>query len=182
MRELYGNSEQFLATFTPGLQLLVARHWMRAYRGNAPTLATVADGYGWPTAEVWICLQLEDINCFAGVKEKLTVARQKELARLCMTEYGHLRITELMLCFHRLKCGHYGRFYGTVDALFIAAALLQFTSERHHDLARIRDEEALQKQQEEPPGESPTAITYAEYLALKKQATDHSTTLNPLES
>lgn len=166
MHKLYGTARQFLDTFNPGLQLTVARHWQRAYRGTAPTLATVAEGYGWPTAEVWLCLQLEDINCFAGVKEKMSVSRQKEFARLCLTEYGHLRVTELMLCFHRLKCGRYGRFYGSVDALFIAAALLQFAAERRHDLARIREDEPRRT---DSATESPTAITYAEYLALKKK-------------
>jgi len=166
MRKLYGTAEQFLELFNPELQLFVAREWQRAYRGTAPKLSVVTAGYGFGTAEVWTCIQLEDINSFAGVKEKLSIARQKDLSKLCIAEYGYLRVTELMLCFHRLKCGRYGRFYGSVDPLFIASALLQFTTERLNDLARIREEEA--KLVKESPV-SPTAITYAEYLAQKQE-------------
>lgn len=136
MRQLYGSAEQFLATFNPALQLLAARYPERAYRGTAPQLATVCSGYGEPVAVVWLCIQLENVNLFAGVKEKMPVDRQKELAGVILTEYAYLKVTELLLFFHRLKCGRYGRFYGSVDALFIASALLQFLDERRKDLVR----------------------------------------------
>ncbi|MDR1623954.1 MAG: hypothetical protein LBS04_03170 [Tannerellaceae bacterium] len=48
--------------------------------------------------------------------------RQRELAGLIRTEYPFLKASEVLLFFHRLKCGRYGRFYGVVDALFITSA------------------------------------------------------------
>lgn len=136
MLRLYGSAEQFLATFNPALQLMAARYVERAYRGTAPQLATVCTGYGEPVAIVWLCIQLENVNLFAGVKEKMPVERQKELAGVILTEYAYLKVTELLLFFHRLKCGRYGRFYGSVDALFIASALLLFIDERRKELVR----------------------------------------------
>ena len=170
MRKRYGGAEKFLNTFTPELQPLAAKAWVRAYIGTAPTLEVVSLGYGEQVVIVWLCLQLENINSFAGAKEKMTVARQKELAKLILTEYEYLKVSELLLFFHRLKCGKYGRFYGTVDALFISSALLQFVDERRTDLKRIKaaTEKQQQAAQQATPQES-KAITYEEYLELKKQ-------------
>lgn len=173
MRKLYGSAEKFLATFNPALQLTAARHLDRAYRGTAPQLATVCAGYGEPVAVVWLCIQIENVNLFAGVKEKMPVERQKELAGLILTEYAYLKTTELLLFFHRLKCGRYGRFYGTVDALFIASALLQFLDERRKDLAGLlTDDERRQKSAAASSAPSrpasSTCITYEEYLLWKR--------------
>jgi len=178
MHKRYGDARQFLTTFTPDLQTFAAREWERAYTGMAPSLATVVAGYSQQTTIVWICIQLENINLFAGVKEKMTIERQKELSHLILTEYAHLKVSELLLFFHRLKCGRYGRFYGSVDALFITSALLQFSTERIQDLTRIREEEAKKSKS---PEISPTAITYTEYLALKeqKQSQINKSTNNP---
>lgn len=167
MCKRYGSAKEFLALFTPELQTLAAREWEKVYTGTAPALSTVAYGYSQDTAIVWLCLQLENLNLFAGVKEKMPVSRQKELAALILTEYGYLKVSELLLFFHRLKCGRYGRFYGSVDALFISSSLLSYLGERRQEQSRIREQH--ERQQSKPSVASPTAITYAEYLARKKQ-------------
>jgi len=165
MRKRYGEAQDFLRIFAPELQTLAAREWEKVYTGTAPTLAVVAHGYGEEVAIVWLCLQLENINLFAGVKEKMPVGRQKELSQLIITEYSHLKVSEFLLFFHRLKCGRYGRFYGTVDALFISSSLLQFMDERKKDLSRLT-EQREQEQQQAPP--ISTGITYVEYLERKR--------------
>lgn len=73
-----------------------------------------------------------------GVKEKMPVSRQKELSVLILTEYPFLKASEMLLFFHRLKCGRYGRFYGSVDALTITTSLLQFMDERRKESVRYR--------------------------------------------
>lgn len=117
MTARYGNAEKFLNTFKPDMQVMAARYTERAYFGTAPMLETVCLGYGELVVMVFICALLEDINLFVGVKEKMPVNRQRELSRLVLAEYPYLKVTELLLFFHRLKCGRYGRFYGMVDAL-----------------------------------------------------------------
>lgn len=168
MRNRYGNAEDFLKLFTPDLQLTAATHPERSYLGTAPTLAAVALGYGRLTAIVWICTQAENINTFAGVKEKLSVERQKELAGLFLAEYPYLKVSELLLFFHRIKCGRYGRFYGMVDALFITSAMLLFLEERRMETNRFK---TARKKAEEmlKPVSTGKAITFEEYLELKKR-------------
>ena len=96
MRKRYGDAQGFLSIFTPDLQIAAARHPERTYTGTAPTLATIAVGYGEPVAIVWICIQLENVNLFAGVKEKMPVSRQKELSALILTEYTFLKDTPFL--------------------------------------------------------------------------------------
>lgn len=169
MRSRYGTAAQFLQTFSPDLQLQVARHAERAYFGTAPLLSVVAAGYGEQTAIVWLCIEAENMNNFVGVKEKMPVSRQKELAAILLAEYPALKVTEFLLFFHRLKCGRYGRFYGTVDALFITSALVQFMEERRTETARYKA--ARRKTEQSPAATAPSgrAITYDEYLLLKQQ-------------
>lgn len=166
MRERYGDAKRFLAIFTPDLQIQAARHLERTYTGTAPTLATVAVGYGEAVAIVWVCTLLENVNLFSGAKEKMTVNRQRELAALILTEYPFLKASELLLFFYRLKCGRYGRFYGSVDALTITTFLLRFMEERRKEIARYRSPEV-----ERPPVASPSTegISYEEYLKIKQQ-------------
>lgn len=170
MQQRYGTATDFLRLFSPDLQLVAARNPERAYFGTAPRLDTVAWGYSPEVATVWICIEVENVNNFAGVKEKMSLARQQELAHLILTEYPRLRVTELLLFFHRLKCGRYGRFYGTVDALFITTALVQFMEERRTETARYKTER--QRKEQTSPASS-GGITYQEYLEWKQKRENH---------
>lgn len=168
MLERYGSAEQFLKLFTPDLQIATARNEARAYLGTAPTLEVVSEGYGWQTAIVWLCIQIENLNNFTGVREKMPVARQKDLAALILAEYPNLKASEVLLFFHRLKCGRYGRFYGMVDALFITSSLLQFMEQRRTDLIRYKEEQARVRKEALPPADSGKCITREEYLEQKR--------------
>ena len=94
MTARYGNAEKFLNTFKPDMQVMAARYTERAYFGTAPMLETVCLGYGELVVMVFICALLEDINLFVGVKEKMSVNRQRELSRLVLAEYPYLKVTE----------------------------------------------------------------------------------------
>lgn len=163
----YGTAARFLQTFSPDLQLFAARQPERAYFGTAPTLETVAGGYGEEVAIVWICVEVENLNNFAGVKEKMPVGRQKELARVILAEYPRLKTSELLLFFHRIKSGRYGRFYGMVDALFITNALVQFMDERQTETARFKADRQ-RRQRLAAASSTGRHITYTEYLEQLK--------------
>lgn len=113
----YGNVEEFMQRFSPTLQLRVAVHVEYAHMGPIPTLAQVGRCYGEPTAEAILCFELEDHNRFAGTKTKLEIYQQKEVARIILTEFYYLKVSEVLPFFFRLKSGRYGSFYGSVDAI-----------------------------------------------------------------
>jgi hypothetical protein len=165
MKARYGRAGDFLAVFTPQCQAFAAEHAERAYTGVAPSLLAIGLGYGVQVLEVFLCVQLEDLNLFTGVKTKLPMDRQRELAGLIRAEYPQLKASEMLLFFQRLKCGRYGRFYGMVDALFITSALAQFMHERRADLIRIDEERKEREKNALPPS---NGITYQEYLRRKK--------------
>lgn len=166
MRARYGDARAFINLFDPSLQAVAARHPDRAYLGHAPCLGTIAGGYGEAVAEVWICLQIEDVNHFAGARVKMTVARQRALAATLLAEYPSLKASELLLFFHRFKCGRYERFYGTVDALTITSSLRTFVAERPKEVAALK---RAAERAEPAPAPSTGGITYQEYLALKRE-------------
>lgn len=168
MRGRYGSAEQFLKLFTPDLQIATARNEVRAYLGSAPSLAVLAEGYGWQTVIVWLCIMIENLNNFTGVREKMPVARQRDLATLILAEYPSLKASEILLFFHRLKCGRYGRFYGMVDALFITSSLLQFSEQRRTDIIRYKEEQSRAEKSALPPPDTGNYITREEYLEQKR--------------
>lgn len=61
-----------------------------------------------------------------------------------MVEHYHLKLSEWMLFFHKLKAGHFGSFYGAVDGMKIGEALLKFVQWRNKELDRIRQEQENQ--------------------------------------
>lgn len=167
IRNRYGDAAGFLSKFNPALIPYVAAHVERAYLGVAPAVSVLRSCYGDQTAVVWFCVQLEHINTFAGARDKMPMECQRELARLLITEYGYLKVTEFMLFFHRLKCGRYGCFYGVVDAMFITSALLQFLAERRSELSRYEMRQR-ERAREEAAREQPACVTYEEYLEWKR--------------
>jgi hypothetical protein len=164
MKARYGQARDFLAVFTPKWQAYAAEHIERTYTGVAPSLLVVEKGYSLQVLEVFLCVQLEDLNMFAGVKNKLPMERQRELAGLIRAEYPQMKVSEVLLFFQRLKCGRYGRFYGMVDALFITSSLAQFMQERRVEIIRIEEE---RKEREKAAQPVSTGITYQEYLRRK---------------
>ena len=168
MRQRYGPAELLLILFSPDLQIATARNEARAYLGSAPSLEVIAEGYGWQTVIVWLCIQIENLNNFTGVREKMTVARQKDLPALILAEYPNLKASEILLFFHRLKCGRYGRFYGMVDALFITSSLLQFTEQRRADIIRYKEEQSRLEKNVLPSVDTGKCITREEYFKQKR--------------
>ena len=80
------------------------------------------------------------------------------------TEYYYLKVSELMLFFHRFKTGRYGRFYGSVDPLVITTSLRDFVRERGIAYEQHEQEERERREKEE----CKNAITYEEYLRRKE--------------
>lgn len=104
--------------------------------GNYPTLSEVRRRFGEKMPQVWLMAQLYNLSEYCGVKEKLEGQPIEDLAYILATEYHYLKISELMLFFHRFKAGHYGIFYGNVDPLVITTSMLTFVKERNAEIAK----------------------------------------------
>lgn len=156
----YGQREQFLASFNPDVQRAVASDAALCYFGDIPTLSQINEAYGRHTASMWLVPQLYDLSEYCGCRDKLQGNPLEQCADIIASEYHYLKVTELMLFFHRFKAGRYGRFYGAVDPLVITTALREFIRERADAYVR-RDAAELQQRCEVYRRE---AIPYNEYL------------------
>lgn len=135
----YGNAQRFLIALNPSVQIQVAANLDRAFTGDSPSLNVIKFTYSQEIAESWIMAHLENINDFCGVSQKMETYQMEELAKMILVEYHYFKASELMLFFHRFKCGQYGDFFGVVDAHKILSGLLRFTKDRFSIIKRIEE-------------------------------------------
>ena len=142
----HSDLQSFMTVMNPSLQQYSAEHQERAFFGEAPTLMTLRCAYHNDAATIWMLPQLYDLNEYCGCKEKLDEGQMTQLARMIITEFGYLKVSEIMLFLHRFKSGRYGRFYGAIDPLVIISALRHdFMNER---AAAIDEREHAQERAE----------------------------------
>lgn len=150
----------------PSVQQAVAQDEDRAIIGTAPMLCTIDAAYGEGSAAQWLIPQLHDLCVAVGVKTKLDDNQLKQLATMVRNEFGYLKATEVMLFLWRLKGGHYGEFYGSVDIQRIMRALRgRFAEERAKVIDRHEGEQRYRERQER----AKTALKPHEIEALRRR-------------
>ena len=119
-----------MAKASPDAQKAFAQKPEKAVTGDYPTLTDLRLTYGRNAAEQWMYVQIADMTVYTGARN-LNKRQQEQLADGICAEYHWLKITEVLLFFHRFKMGRYGRFYGNVDPMVVTCALRQFIAERN---------------------------------------------------
>lgn len=166
----YGDRTAFLTTFNPDYQRQICADVDLCFFGDFPTLSTLRAGYGNNAPVMWLIPQLLNLSEYCGVKDdnKLKDKPLEECAFVIATEFHYLKVSEMMLFFHRFKAGRYGRFYGAVDPLIITESLRKFCEERWYSYDR--HEQELRERQEAEHRKN--VITHEQYLKLKKEKED----------
>lgn len=177
--------QQFLATFAPSQQAAFCSPTPatgkqqspaeRCFTGNAPTLSHVAQSYGPQAALTWLCRQLYDLSEFSGSRIKFTEQQIRDTSGVIFSHYSGLKVTELMYFFSQFKSGKYGRFYGRVDGMIITEALSRFARERNAIHAAIIERIENQEREKQRQEHARTAITYQQWLEMKRQQQQHKT-------
>lgn len=157
-----GTREEFLEKFNPNYQQEICANTDECFFGDYPTLVQLKQ-YGVNMPVMWLLPQLYNLSEYCGCKDKLTQAQMMECAYVIATEWYYLKISEVMLFFHRFKSGRYGRFYGAVDSMTITSSLWTFVKERNSALIR-HDQEEREKREKES---MKNAITWEEYSMSK---------------
>lgn len=125
----YGNEMEFMRIFNPDKQIAYCADVRRCLTGNAPTLKVFAEAYSVGTAESWLMIQFSDLSEYCGTKEKMSTKQIEELSRVVCCRFPMLKVSEVMLFCVQYKAGDFGRFFGSVDALTVAASLKQFVND-----------------------------------------------------
>lgn len=159
----------------PDEQQTVAQDEDRAIMGTSPMLCTIDAAYGEGSAAQWLIPQLHSLCAAVGVKTKLDDTQLIQLAQMIRDEFGFLKATEVMLFLWRLKGGHYGEFYGSVDIQRIMRALRgKFCDER----AKVIDRHDGERKDRERIERAKTALKPHEINALRKRLQEQEETNN----
>lgn len=116
--------------------------------GKYPTLGGLRAQYDSRFPSAWLMAHLYDLSEYCGCKDKLEGKALQQCASVIASEFSYLKISELMLFFHRFKSGRYGRFYGSVDPLVITTSIRDFIRERAVEYERRNIEEERRKEDE----------------------------------
>lgn len=166
LKSCHSNLNAFMVMFNPDLQQVVAENEERAILGTAPMLCTLDAAYGDGSATQWLIPQLHNMCAAVGVKTKLDDSQLMQLATMIRKEFGYLKATEVMLFLWKLKGGHYGEFYGSVDIQRVMRALRgKFCDER----ANVIKEQEEQAKDLERIERAKTALKPDEIEALRKR-------------
>lgn len=141
---------------------------------SSPSLRTIGDAYGDNKCVAWIYAQVAQVALMTGVKKDESLTMQVSVAAESIaSNYGYLKVTDLMLFFSLFKSGMFGKFYGTFDVLVLTSSLSDFCTWRakqisEHRYKQIKQDEERQRemrrQQFEREVADGTRIGYSEWL------------------
>ena len=119
-------------------------------RPDIPTLSEVAYAYGNDGVAVdWIKAQLEVVNGFSNVQQRLTTEQLIAIGEQIFGLYPDLNLLEFSLFCGRLRRGKYEKWYGSVDGQKILISLDAFMKDRMNDHYRKQEEEDRRRKEEE---------------------------------
>lgn len=133
--------------------------------GKYPTLSEIKRDYGKTIPIAWLVPQLQNLSWYCGVKDKLNSKQLEECAYIIAADFSFLKVSEIMLFFHRFKSGRYGRFYGNIDPLVITTSLREFVKERNTEIDRYESEDRKKELEEH----AKKAVTWEQYCIMTGQ-------------
>lgn len=167
-----GTIDEFMIRFNPNIQKeLMKRNagHIECVTYNYPTMQQAAKIYGDEAISLWVKIQLEDLNNYCGVKEKMTAEQLKNLAEIMLYTYGEIKISELALFLLKFKAGKYGQFYGAIDPLVITNAMAEFMDDRMIAFKINERENEMIREQKKREEWKLNAITYEQHQELKNK-------------
>ena len=139
----------------------------RSLTSNTPTVRQLLYTYQMDQIQIWMRAQLNDLNEYVGVKNKMETEQMRALANLLIVESDYLKATEILLFFHKLKAGDFGGFYGAVDPQKVGECLIAFKNWRSAELDKVYNKQAQERREQKRKEWQKTGITRKEYEELR---------------
>lgn len=114
----------------PKNQAAICSNTENCYFGNYPTLVDLKNKYGEKEVAGLIAMHLKELNDFSNVGKIMTKDQIIQEAKIILTEYYYLEISELMRFFLDVKSGVYGEFYGTMSGITLGRMMQDFLRNR----------------------------------------------------
>ena len=76
--------------------------------------------------KVWII----NLNDFLNISRKMNPVQIDETSELIYDEFYYLKVSDIALLMKRIKTGHYGQFYESIDGMKIIEMFYQYAQER----------------------------------------------------
>lgn len=133
IRRKYGSPAEFMVRFSPVIQRKLRElgiDYVEASRYDYPTIGELKEAYGSDMVHAWLCVMVENLNDFCGVKQKMTDEQKEEVAHILMCECVRINIAEVALFFDKVKRGKFGEYYGILDTVRTMKILMSFMGER----------------------------------------------------
>lgn len=165
----YGSALEFATKFNPSIQPRCAMHEEYSFMADTPTLSQHRECYGVKATRMIVYANLEDLNTFVGVKEKMPPAQMEMLADVILARFHYLKVPELLLFFFLFKSGEFGEFYGSIDPLKLTNALTKFIAYRFRKLDEYERKQRARKLEEERERWAKEAVPCPDNLTFAKK-------------
>jgi len=108
---------------------------------------------------------INDFVEFLNVGKIMNASQIDQTSKFILQYFPHLNLADLKVFFDKMKLGHYGKFYDSVDGQLILSKLEEYNQERMNEFERAKSLEHNRFKQEEQTNQSfhPSVIE-----ALKK--------------
>lgn len=173
IRKQFGQSYmEFAVRFNPKIQTAILSNnadVVKCHHYPYPTLAKVAKAYSDMAPINWLKIQFDNLCDYVGVREKMSDYQLDEISTLFYYDCYYLNIAEVALFMAKIKLGHYGEFYGTVDPLKIMTAKNQFLSERQRELRKHEEQQEAEQRERIRAVWAANAVSYETYKAMKRK-------------
>lgn len=139
----------------------------------SPMLGAVSEAYKgespYDVAVSWMKGQMVAASAFINVSQKMNEWQLVSLCRQMLEENPEIKMSEFILFCARLRSGHYGRFYGTINPMDILMAYAKFKDEREIDKARKWEQDEADRIAKQDEADKLNAISYPEWIRRKQE-------------
>ena len=97
----------------------------------------------------------------------MTEKEYEEIARIIISGYGDVKLTEFLVFLQRFKQGLFVTFYGVFDPMVITRSLREFRADREKLLRFYEDKKRQEEKEREWERIRTTSLTFEEWEELK---------------
>jgi hypothetical protein len=101
-----------------------------AVNDKSDSLAKIRKKAGKKVSLSIIKVWLINLNDFLNISRKMNQVQIEETADLLYDEFYYLKISDIALLMKRIKTGHYGQFYESIDGMKLMEMFYQYAQER----------------------------------------------------